>query len=79
MYVGIAREEGAGIELHHRHAGSGAVDDQHHRRRDQNASAAARVMPAEHVVAAYEHLRHGQQAHQRDDRADNRWPWEHRA
>ena len=37
-----AREEGAGVELHHRHAGGCAVDDEQHRRRDQDPEAAAR-------------------------------------
>ncbi len=36
-----AGEEGARVELHHRHAGDRAVDDQQHRRRNQDAEAAA--------------------------------------
>jgi hypothetical protein len=67
-------KEGAGIQLHDRHAGRRAVDDQHHRRRDQDAQAAARRDGAgrdAHVVAALEHLRQGQQPHQRDDGAND--------
>ncbi len=69
-----AGEEGAGVQLHHRHAGGGAVDDEHHARRDQDAQAAAGGDGAgrdAHVVAAAQHLRQRQQAHQRDHRADD--------
>ena len=70
-------EERAGVELHDRDARGGAVDDQHHRGRDQDAEAAARGDDARgdlDVVAGAQHRRHREQAHQRDHRA-RRCPW----
>ncbi len=67
-------KEGAGVELHDRHARDRAVDDQHHRRRDQDAEAAAGRDDARRdldVVAGAQHRRHGEQAHQRHHGADD--------
>ncbi len=64
----------AGIEPHDGDAGCGGIDDQHDRRRDQDAEAAAGTDHARGkalVVAGLEHRRKGQQAHQGDDGADD--------
>ena len=69
-----ARHERGRVELDHRQAGHRAVDDQHDRRRDQDAQAAAGADHARgqpRVVAGLHHLRERQQAHQRDHRADD--------
>src|SRR5262245_46637864 len=69
-----AGEERAGVELHHRHAGGCAVEDEHHARRDENAKTAARAHDAGrelHVVAGAQHRRKSEQPHQRDAGADN--------
>ena len=69
-----AGAEGAGVELHHRHAGDGAVHDQQHRRRDQDAEAAAggdRAGRHLGVVAGLQHRRKREQPHQRHHRADD--------
>ena len=69
-----AGEESAGVELHHRYAGGGAVEDEHDARRNENTEAAA---GADHagsdldVVARAQHGRKCQQPHQRDAGADN--------
>ncbi len=69
-----AGEEGAGVELHHRHAGGGAIDDQQDRGRDHDTETAARGdRPGRHrnVVARLQHGRQREQAHQRHHRADD--------
>jgi hypothetical protein len=69
-----AGEEGARVELHHRHAGGRAIDDEHDRRRDQDAQTAARRDDPgrqTYVVAGAQHGRQCQQAHQRDHRTDD--------
>jgi len=58
-----AGKERARVQLHHRDAGGGTVDDQHHRGRNQNAQAAAggnRARGHAHVVAGFEHDGHGE-------------------
>ena len=67
-------EERARVELDDRDARGGAVDDQHHRRRDQDAEATARGDGARgdlDVVAGAQHRRQREQAHQRHHRADD--------
>ena len=67
-------KKGTCVQLHHRHACGGAVDDEHDRRRNQDAQAAAGGNgTGRHpdVIAALEHLRQGQQTHQGDDGTHN--------
>ena len=69
-----AGEKCTGIQLDHRHTGGSAVDDQHHRRRDQNAQATTGRDGAGgqlHAVTGPQHGRQGQQAHQRDHGTDD--------
>ena len=69
-----AGEERSGIELHHRYPCYGAIHDQQHRGRDQDAEAASRGHRARRdfdVVSGLEHRRKSEQAHQRHHCADN--------
>jgi hypothetical protein len=65
-------EEGARVELHDRHAGGGAVEDEQHGWRDQDAQATTggdRAGRQWRAVAGPQHGRQRQQAHQGDDGA----------
>jgi len=69
-----ARQEGTRVKLHHGDVCRRRVDDQHDRWRNEDAEAAAGADDAcriRGVVAGLEHLRKGEQAHQRYDRADD--------
>ena len=69
-----AGEKSARVQLDHRHACGGAIDNQQYRGGNQNAQAAACGDGASgqlHAVARAQHSRQGQQAHQRDHRAHN--------
>ncbi len=67
-------QDGAGIQPHYRHGSRRRVDDQHDRRRDQDAQAAAGTDDAGRetgIVAGLQHRRERQQPHQRHHGADD--------
>ena len=69
-----AGDQRAGVELDDRDAGRRRIDDQHDRRRDQDAERAAGADDAggeAGVVAGLEHRREGEEPHQRHHRADD--------
>ena len=69
-----ARQHGRRIELDDRLPGHGRVDDQHHRRRDQDAERAPRrdrPRRQPHVVARVQHRPQRDHAHQDHDGADD--------
>ena len=72
-------EERAGVELHHRDAGRGAVDDQQHRGRNQDAETAAggdRARRQLHAVAGAQHGRQREQSPSASrPRRRCRWRW----
>ncbi len=66
------RQQRRRIKAHDRHIGRRRIDDQHDRRRDQDAQCTARTDDARRkgrVIARFQHRRQRQQAHQGHNRA----------